>query len=128
MTFELYTDAVLTRDVPEHGLCRSEVVKLIDHHPVPGGEDGYSIEVFNILGDTIAVTSVPESAYRSVHVGAVVPVHHGAIASMKPSYFVVHCAPLCPIVLTSLPRLKSDSMSLRGIPLRALAGSFYFRQ
>jgi hypothetical protein len=38
------------------------VVKIIDHHPVPGGEDGYSIEVFNALGDTIAVTSVPESA------------------------------------------------------------------
>ena len=62
MTFELYTDAVLTRDVPEDGLCRGDVVKLVDHHPVPGGEDGYSIEVFNALGDTIAVTSVPESA------------------------------------------------------------------
>lgn len=62
MTFELYTDAALTRDVPAHGLCRGDVVKLIDHHPVSGGEDGYSIEVFNALGDTIAVTSVPESA------------------------------------------------------------------
>ncbi len=62
MTFELYTDAVLTRDVPADGLCSGDVVKLIDHHPVPGGEDGYSIEVFNALGDTIAVTSVPESA------------------------------------------------------------------
>jgi hypothetical protein len=62
MTFELYTDAVLTRDLPDHGLCRGDVVKLIDHHPVPGGEDGYSIEVFNAVGDTIAVTAIPESA------------------------------------------------------------------
>ena len=61
MKLELYKDAVLTRDVPEDGLCRGDVVKLVDHHPVPGGEDGYSIEVFNALGDTIAVTSVPES-------------------------------------------------------------------
>jgi len=62
MTFELYTDAVLTRDIAGRDLCAGDVVKIIDHHPVPGGEDGYSIEVFNALGDTIAVTSVPESA------------------------------------------------------------------
>ena len=61
MTFELYTDAVLTRDIADHDLCAGDVVKIIDHHPVPGGEDGYSIEVCNALGDTIAVTSVPES-------------------------------------------------------------------
>ena len=62
MTFELYTDAVLTCDIPEHQLCRGDVVKLIDFHSVPNGEDGYSIEVFNAVGDTIAVTSVPVSA------------------------------------------------------------------
>ncbi len=62
MKLELYTDAVLTRDVPDCGLCCGDVVKIIDHHPVPGGEDGYCIEVFYALGDTIAVTSVPESA------------------------------------------------------------------
>jgi len=62
MTFELYTDAVLARDLPSEGLRSSDVVKIVDHHPVPDGEDGYSIEVFNAMGDTIAVTSVPESA------------------------------------------------------------------
>ena len=64
MIFELYTDAVLTRDVPEDGLCAGDVVKIVDHHPVPGGEDGYSIEVFSALGETLAVTSVPESALK----------------------------------------------------------------
>ena len=63
---ELYTDAVLTRDIAEHELCAGDLVKIIDHHPVPGGEDGYSIEVFNTLGDTIAVTAVPESALESL--------------------------------------------------------------
>jgi len=62
MTFQLYTDAVLTRDIAEHDLCAGDVVKVIDYHAVPGGEDGYSIEVFNALGDTVAVTSVPESS------------------------------------------------------------------
>ncbi len=28
MTLELYKDAVLTRDVPEHGLKRFDIVKL----------------------------------------------------------------------------------------------------
>jgi len=62
MTIEVYTDAVLTRDVPEHYLCRGDVVKILGYHPIPGGEDGYSIQVFNALGDPIAITSVPESA------------------------------------------------------------------
>ena len=62
MTFELYTDAVLTCDIPAHQLCQGDVVKLVDFHPVPNGEDGYSIEVFNAVGDTIAVTAVPVSA------------------------------------------------------------------
>ena len=61
MTFNIYTDAVLTRDVPAQGLCAGDVVTVVDHHPAADGEDGYSIEVFNALGDTIAVTSVAES-------------------------------------------------------------------
>jgi hypothetical protein len=60
--FELYTDAALARDIPEHRLRRGDVVKIVDHHPSPNGENGYSIEVFNALGDAIAVTAVPESA------------------------------------------------------------------
>ena len=62
MAFELYTDAALVRDIPEHRLRRGDVVKIIDLHASSDGENGYSIEVFNALGDTIAVTAVPESA------------------------------------------------------------------
>jgi hypothetical protein len=36
-------------------------------HPSTNGESGYSIEVFNALGDTIAVTAVPESALEPLH-------------------------------------------------------------
>jgi hypothetical protein len=61
MTIELYTDAVLSRDIPVHGLCAGDVVKVVDFHTAPGGGDGYSIEVFNTLGETIAVTSVTAS-------------------------------------------------------------------
>ena len=63
MRFKLYTDAALARDIPEHQLRRGDLVKVIDHHPA-NGENGYSIEVFNAIGDTIAVTAVPESALQ----------------------------------------------------------------
>jgi hypothetical protein len=62
MKFELYTDVVLTRDVPEQRLKRGDVVKLVDHHVARDGTEGYSIEVVNALGDTIAVTTVPATA------------------------------------------------------------------
>ena len=59
---QLYTGAVLARDVPEHRLRRGDVVKLVDHHVARDGREGYSIELFNTLGETIAVTVVPETA------------------------------------------------------------------
>ena len=62
MKFVLYTDAALTCDLPEHRLRRGDIVKLVDHHVAPDGTEGYSIEVFNAVGDTIAVTAVPVSA------------------------------------------------------------------
>ena len=62
MNLELYTDAVLMCDVPEHRLKRGDIVKLVDHHVAPDGKEGFSIEVFNAVGDTIAVTAVPAAA------------------------------------------------------------------
>jgi hypothetical protein len=62
MKFELYTEAVLTRDLPEYRLRRGDIVRLVDHHVAGDASEGYSIEVFNALGETIAVTAVPESA------------------------------------------------------------------
>lgn len=66
MKFELYTDAALAGDLPEHRLRRGDIVKLVEHHVARDGSEGYSIEVFNALGETIAVTAVPESALESL--------------------------------------------------------------
>jgi hypothetical protein len=66
MRFELYTDVALTCDLPEHRLHRGDIVKLVDHHVAPDGTEGYSIEVFNAVGDTIAVTTVPASALEAL--------------------------------------------------------------
>jgi hypothetical protein len=66
MKFDLYTDVALKCEVPEHRLRRGDIVKLVDHHVAPDGTEGCSIEVFNALGDTIAVTSVPASAIEAL--------------------------------------------------------------
>ena len=66
MKFELYKDAVLTCDVPEHRLKRGDIVRLVDHHVARDGSEGYSVEVFNAVGETIAVTAVPEAALESL--------------------------------------------------------------
>lgn len=64
MKFELYKDAALTRDLPEERLKRGDIVKLVEHHVGRDGEEGYSAEVFNAIGDTLAVITVPESALK----------------------------------------------------------------
>lgn len=66
MKFDLYTDVALKCDVPEHRLRRGDIVKLVEHHVALDGTEGYSIKVFNALGDTIAVTSVPASALEAL--------------------------------------------------------------
>ena len=55
MKFELHTDVALTCDLPEHRLRRGDIVKLVEHHIAPDGTEGYSIEVFNAVGDRIAI-------------------------------------------------------------------------
>ena len=62
MKLELYTDAMLTSDLPQHRLRRGDIVKLVERHVAPDGTEGFSIEVFNAVGDTIAVRAVSASA------------------------------------------------------------------
>lgn len=61
MSYQLFEEVALAEDVTEKGLLKGDVVTIVEHHPVPEGEDGYSVEVFNVLGDTIAVVTLPES-------------------------------------------------------------------
>jgi len=56
----------LTCDLPQHRLRRGDIVKLVDHHTAPDGTEGYSIEVFNAVGDTIAVTAVPATTLEAL--------------------------------------------------------------
>jgi hypothetical protein len=60
MSLELYQSVALRRDLPEHNLKKGDVATLIDRVPHPsGGEDGYILEVFNAVGESIKVIAVP---------------------------------------------------------------------
>jgi hypothetical protein len=65
MAFELYSDVILTRDIPEGGLRAGDVGTVVDRHVVPGvAEEGYSLEFFDMTGNTVAVVTLPASALR----------------------------------------------------------------
>ena len=65
MAFELYSDVILTRDISEHGLRAGDVGTVVERHVVPGvSEEGYSVEFFDMTGNTVGVVTVPASALR----------------------------------------------------------------
>lgn len=59
-------DVILTRDVPEHGVRAGDVGTVVEQHVVPGGvpEEGYSVEFFDMTGNTVGVVTLPASALR----------------------------------------------------------------
>ena len=64
---KLYQRVALTRDIPEHNLYTGDVAVVVEHLPgtiASGGEDGYALEVFNAIGETIAVIMVPASSVK----------------------------------------------------------------
>lgn len=62
MSLRLYDRVALKSDIPEHGLRRGDVAVLVDYVPHPeGGEQGCVLEVFNALGESLAVVAVSES-------------------------------------------------------------------
>ncbi|MCC3404614.1 MAG: DUF4926 domain-containing protein [Microcoleus sp. PH2017_10_PVI_O_A] len=62
MTLELYQEVSLTRDLPEYQLKAGDIATLVDFvsHP-SGGEEGCLLEVFNAVGESLAVIAVPIS-------------------------------------------------------------------
>ena len=67
MKFEMFSRVVLKTDVPEHGLRRGDLATIVEFHPgVPGQESGYSLEVFNAVGDTVAVIALGESKIETL--------------------------------------------------------------
>jgi hypothetical protein len=66
MTFPLYTDVALARDLPEYRLRRGDLLRLVEHHVAPDGEEGYSAEVLGAKGQTLAVVAVAAKAVEAL--------------------------------------------------------------
>lgn len=62
MKYNLYTRVALAENLPARGLFRGDVATLVEFHPGrPGQEPGYTLEVFNAVGETVDVVTVRES-------------------------------------------------------------------
>lgn len=64
MNYELYSDVILQRDIPEENLHAGDVGTVVERHDVAGLEPGYSVEFFDMLGNTVAVVTLPGSYFR----------------------------------------------------------------
>ena len=62
MTVALHDRVALRRDFQELQLRAGDVAYVVDFVPHPGGGgEGCVLEVFNALGDSIAVVTVPQT-------------------------------------------------------------------
>ena len=65
MNLELYQEIALTRNLPENQLKQGDIASLIDFVPHPNdGETGCVLEIFNAIGESIKVVTVPISAIK----------------------------------------------------------------
>ncbi|MDJ0692207.1 MAG: DUF4926 domain-containing protein [Xenococcaceae cyanobacterium MO_188.B32] len=64
MNFSLYSDVILLQDLPEEGLYTGDIGTVVEVHNVPGLETGYSVEFFDMLGNTVGVVTLPMSCFR----------------------------------------------------------------
>jgi hypothetical protein len=77
MKIDLYQRVSLTADFPEYGLKKGDIVTLVDYvsHP-EGGEKGCVIEVFNAVGESIDVVTVPESGIETLSPNEILSIRH----------------------------------------------------
>jgi len=59
----LYQRVSLAQDFPAYRLKKGDIATFIDIVPHPtGGEEGYVLEIFNAIGESINTAIVPKSA------------------------------------------------------------------
>jgi hypothetical protein len=74
-TISLYSRISLNRDFPEYSLKQGDIATFVDTVPDPEGiEEGYILEVFNALGESINVVTVPKSAVASLQLDEILSV------------------------------------------------------
>lgn len=64
MVLEKYCEVVLLTDIADKGLKSGDLGTVVEFHNVEGLEPGYSVEFFDMVGNTVAVECLPESSLR----------------------------------------------------------------
>jgi Domain of unknown function (DUF4926) len=82
MKLALYQEIALNRDFPDYNLRQGDMATLIDYVPHPEtGEEGAILEVFNALGDTVSVVTVPVSSIDALQPNDILSIRRLAQAS-----------------------------------------------
>jgi hypothetical protein len=67
MKLELYQTIALNRNLPEFNLHQGDIALLIDYVPHPtDGEEGAILEIFNAIGESINIVTVPISSISAL--------------------------------------------------------------
>ena len=82
MKFKLYTEIAFNQDILEYSILKGDIGTLVEYHKANNNinEDGYTIEIFNALGDTLKVITVPESKISAIK--------HNSVLSVREIEFV----------------------------------------
>ena len=68
MKHNLFDRVTLTVDVPQHNLQVGDVATVVEHHVgAQGQKEGYTVEVFNAVGESVAVVTLKESEIDSLN-------------------------------------------------------------
>ena len=78
----MFSRVALKTDVTEDGLRRGDVATVVEYHQGrPGQEPGYSLEVFNAVGETVGVITLRESQIESLSAQEILHVRPLAVAA-----------------------------------------------
>ena len=92
MKIQLYQRVALTQDMPEHNLIKGDVAVVVEYLPVPknsGKEEGYALEVFNAVGETIDVITVSASTVKPLMEDEILRVRPLAPKSLSKSEAII---------------------------------------
>jgi hypothetical protein len=65
MNYQLSSDVILLCNLAEEGLYADDISTVLEQHHVEGLETGYSVEFFDLLGNIVAVATLPGRYLRS---------------------------------------------------------------
>lgn len=80
MNFELYSRIALSEDIPQHNLRCGDIATVVDKHRGINNEIGYSLEIFNAVGETIDVVVVSENQIEHLEGNEILHVRHLEVA------------------------------------------------